>query len=334
MKSEKFLKYFYLLCYLKTHSPEYVSRKELADKFFSGNLKTCEKYCTTLRNSKLVSSKTGVSGGYTYDPCINDTSLTGQDINKLLNELTYKDLEELNKVNLAISDNSVIIRLSKLNYNGLPLLTNLKFNQSILTKKEEQVMIDITDAIRLKHKIKINYISSTIENEKGCVNVYEIKVCPINFTIYNGVAYLNAYYERIVDSKPCGYYSKRNYVVNRIESVTHLEGEKFEINEEDIEILRNKFPYELYDSDPEIEVKICLKYEGFNCFNRVFKNYYSDLIDYRKKEVIIPIKTKSYRECCGNLLALGITFDFLDNTNKVAELYRITLIHLLSKITN
>ena len=326
MKDEKILQYLRVLCYLKSQSPDFISRQELANRFFDGKLKRCETACKHLIDGGLISSRPGTFGGYTYDPTFKMKGLSTSDLNTTLNEYTYSEKRELNKVNLSISDNEVIERLSKITLAGIPLISNLKVDNFSVSPKEEELMVDITDAIRAGYKLKIHYISSQL-NEDGSINEYDCVVCPINFIIFNGAAYLNAYYEKQKDSKPTGERVRRTFVLNRIKVLKHLENDKFVLSNDDRIRIKNKLPYELYDQDPAINFPIRLNYTGYNCFNRVFKNYYYEEVRIDKPYSIITICTKSYWECMGNLLALGNTFEFMETkfSKPVRDLYLDTI---------
>lgn len=333
MKEEKVLQYLKVLCYLKSQNPDYISRRQIAEKFFNGKIKTAENICKHLIDANLISSRPGTLGGYTYDPKKDMNNLKGSDLNCMLNDYSYNNKAELNKINLSISEEDVIDRLSKLSFAGIPLVSNLKVDSGSVSEKEERLMIDITDAIRGSYKLRIKYTASQL-NEDGSVNSFECIVSPINFTIFNGVAYLNAYYEKIKDSRPTGEKVRRVYVLNRIEILEHLECQNFAVNNEDRIKIKSRLPYELYDSDEEITFPIRVYYQGYNCFNRVFKNYYNTSIDIKKHSSIVYLTTKSYLECCGNLLALGNTFEFLDAkySKKVRDLYLKTIDEIREKL--
>ncbi len=326
MNDEKILQYLRVLCYLKSQSPDYVSRQELTDKFFNGKYKRCETTCKHLNEAGLISSRPGTCGGYTYDPTFIMKGLKTSDLNTTLNEYTFSEKRELNKINLSISDNEVIDRLSKISLAGIPLISDLKIDNFTVSVKEEELMVDITDAIRAGYKIKIHYISSQL-NEDGSVNEFDCVVCPINFIIFNGAAYLNAYYEKHKDSKPTGERVRRTYVLNRIKVLKHLENDKFVVSNDDRLRIKNKLPYELYDQDMMVSFPIKLNYTGYNCFNRVFKNYYNKQVRIDRPSCIINITTKSYLECVGNLLALGNTFEFVEDklSKPVRSLYLDTI---------
>ncbi len=330
---EKILQYLRVLCYLKSQSPDFVSRQTLADNFFNGNTKKVETVCKHLNDAGLISSKPGAQGGYTYDPNFNMQNLRTCDVNSALNEFTYSEKMELNKINLSITNNEVIDRLSKMSFAGIPLISDLKINAGYVSIKEEKLMVDITDAIRDSYKIKINYTSSQL-NDDNTVNSFDCVVGPINFVIFNGAAYLNAYYYKIKDGKPTGERVLRTYVLNRIKVLKHLENENFAVTNDDRVRLKNKLPYELYDQDEEISFSIKLYYRGYNCFNRVFKNYYCNDIKIDQCYTYVNVITKSYLECVGNLLALGNTFEFVDSKDSkpIKDLYLKTLEELRDKL--
>ena len=332
-EEEKIIQYLRVLCYLKSQSPDFVSRQKIADKFFDGGTKKVETVCKHLIDAKLVSSKPGSQGGYTYDPTFIMHGLNTSDVNTALNEYTYSEKMELNKINLSINNNEVIERLSKMSFAGIPLISDLKINAVYVSPNEEKLMVDITDAIRGTYKIKINYTSSQL-NEDNTVNSFDCVVGPINFIIFNGAAYLNAYYYKIKDSKPTGERVLRTYVLNRIKVLKHLENENFAVTNDDRLRIKNKLPYELYDQDNEIRFPIKLHYRGYNCFNRVFKNYYCNDIKIDQCYSIVFVTTKSYMECVGNLLALGNTFEFIDSKEckPVKDLYSKTLEDLREKL--
>lgn len=333
VEEEKILQYLRVLCYLKSQSPDFVSRQTLADKFFDGGSKKVETVCKHLIDAGLISSKPGSQGGYTYDPSFIMKGLHNSDVNTTLNDYTFSEKMELNKINLSISNNEVIDRLSRMSFAGIPLISDLKINSGYVSTKEEKLMVDITDAIRDSYKIRINYTSSQL-NEDNTVNSFDCTVAPINFVIFNGAAYLNAYYYKIKDSKPTGEKVLRTYVLNRIVVLKHLENEHFAVANEDRLRLKNKLPYELYDQDEEICFPIKLFYRGYNCFNRVFKNYYCNDIKIDQCYSYVNILTKSYMECVGNLLALGNTFEFIDSeeSKPIQDLYLKTLEELRDKL--
>ncbi len=334
MNGEKFLEYLRVICYLKSRSPEYIKAKEIAEKFFNGSEKKVEACAKALKEAHLVDSVSGANGGYTYSPNFKKDDILGRSIDPYLKSLTFDNTLELNKINLSIQNNDTIDRLKELTFGGLTLISNMKFEATLLSKKEEKIMLDVADAIRDKHKIKVKYVASslTIDNK---INIYEIILCPISFYIFNGSCYLNAYYETTHNGKGTGIFKKRTYVLNRIDenNIIHIDNEHFEINEDDLKIIKNKLPYEIYSSDEELKFKIRLSFRGYNCFNRTFKNYYSESIDYKSPYSIIEIKTKSYLECMSNLLNLGDTFEFVNikESKKVGELYINTIKNLSSK---
>ncbi len=334
MNSDKFLEYLKVLCYLKSRSPEYVKGNELKDLFFDGSKKKLETCVKTLRESNLIDSNSGSQGGYTYSPYFDKKDILGKNIDKLLNNFTFNNVEELNRINLSINGEENIKKIKELSFGSLALVNDLKYDSTILSSKEKKIMLNIVDAIRDKHKIKIKYIASNL-NDDDSINIYEVVLAPINFYIFNGICYLNAYYEKIHDKKLTGELVTRRYVVNRIDenSIIHLDTEHFKIKSKDKEIIKNKLPYEIYDSNNELVFKIKLSYVGYNCFNRTFKNYYSDFIEYKEKYSIIEIKTKSYLECTSNLLSLGNTFEFIDSNESqiIKELYLKTIDELKEK---
>lgn len=329
--SIRILDHIKVLCYLKSQSPNNVSRKDLADRFFEGKLKKVDSVCGNLIECNLVSSRSGTNGGYYYDPQPDLNGLKDKELEALFNGFTYINQEELNDINLFIDEDKNLERFSSINLGGAPMIKNLKTNNYNITENEKEIMNNITDAIRKKYKLRINYTKSVLDKD-GYPEKFECVIAPINFTVYNGLVYLNLIYYHYHNGKPTNEESLRAWIVSKIEILEHLENQKFEVSEDFKEKIKNRFPYEISEFDKETIFPIKIKFEGYNTFNRTFKNYYYDKINLDKPYSIVEIKTKSYWECVNNLLSLGNTFEFKEKekSKPVRELYFRKLENLLS----
>ena len=329
--SKRFLEQLEVLCYLKSQMPNLVSRQELADNFYNGDLRKVENVCKNLIECNLVSSRSGTNGGYYYDPSNYINGLTSDNIESFLNGFTYISQEELNKINFSIGDNEVLERYSTTNLGGAPMIKDLRVNNYKFTPDEIKIIDDIIDARRKQYKLRINYTKSALDKD-GNPEKFECVIAPISFTVFNGLIYLNLIYYHYHDGKPTKRESLRAWIVSKIEILEHLENEKYEISENFIEQIKNRLPYEIADYDNETTFPIKVKFEGYNTFNKTFKNYYYDKIDLNKPYSIVEIKTKSYLECFSNLLSLGDTFEFVENekSKPVRDIYFRKLGELLS----
>lgn len=280
-----------LLSFIKARSPEIISSRELSE-YLEVSPRTLRRYIDILKDEFCIEAKKGNGGGYYY----NSNKKTS---------FSLEGLDELNKINLSIDDEEVIKKLNKINLNGIDLVLNLKFDNANVTKKDLEKMIVITDSIRAKKMI--DYRSITKDGRK-----YEAYIGPICFKIYDGVTYLYAYYRGNV----------RMYTLSNIE-VLGERNETYIIKKEDIDKIKNRPNYELYDRDPLIYFKIKLKKIAFNRFKKEFKNEIK--FDDSLEEAEITIKTQSYLECVAHLLALGENIEFINKTNKVYELYKESL---------
>lgn len=280
-----------LLSYIKARSPEIISGDELSS-YLEVSKRTLRRYIDYLKDDFGIDSKKGRDGGYFFNS-FKKTSFS------------LEGLDELNQINLSIDDEEVIKKLNKINLNGINLCLNLKFDNSEVTKSDLEKMIVLTDSIRAKKMV--NFSSVTKEGRK-----YQAYFGPICFKIFDGVTYLYAYYRNQI----------RMYVLSNIE-ILDERNEKFIIKKEDIEYIKNKPNYELYDKDPLLYFKIKIKKIVYNRFKKEFKNEIK--FDDTKQEAEVTIKTQSYLECLTHLLALQDNFQFLDKKNKMYELYKITL---------
>lgn len=279
-----------ILEYLQTHSPEIISRDEIAS-IFNIDIRTVSRYAKRLQPLGVVSRK-GKKGGYSYEG------------KKLFNS-AFDSIDDLYAINLTLNSSRVLKMFNNKKIGGIILSEDVIFHNDTIPDKALDKMIKILDAIRAKEAIRIKYI------KEG--KPFECTIEPLCFKNYDGFVYLFAYYRN----------SLRIYSVNKLEFVDYIPEQKFEKNEQDIELIKSLPNHEIYGKDPLCSFSIEASKEIYNRLKKSFKNTIK--IDYTKPSQIVNIVTRSYKEVVSILLSCGIYVRFLDKNNPVYTLYKDTI---------
>ena len=279
-----------ILEYLQTHSPEIVSRDEIAS-IFNIDIRTVTRYAKRLQPLGVVSRK-GKKGGYSYE-------------GKKLYNSAFDSIDDLYAINLTLNSPRVLKMFNTKKIGGIVLSDDIIFHNDTIPDKVLDKMIKIVDAIRTQETILIKYI------KEG--KPFECSVQPLCFKNYDGFVYLFAYYRN----------SLRIYSVEKLEFVDYVPDQKFERNKQDIDLIKSLPNHEIYGKDPTCSFVIEASKEVYNRLKKSFKNTIK--IDYTKPSQIITIVTRSYKEVVSILLSCSIYIRFLDKNNPVYTLYKDTI---------
>lgn len=275
---------------LQSHSPLSVSREDLAN-MLSVDIRTITRYAKRL--SLLgVTSKKGKSGGYTYE-------------GKKLYNSTFDCVDDLYAINLTLNSNYVIRLFNKKKVGGINLMEDLIFHNDLISEKDLQKMIKITEAIKNCESISIRYIKDN--------KPFECYVQPICFKNYDGFVYLFAYYRNCL----------RVYSIEKLEFIDYISDNKFVRRKEDIDIIKRLPNHEIYGKDDVCSFTIIAQKEVYNRLKKSFKS--SINIDYTKPYQEVTIVTRSYKEVVSILLSCANFIKFKDKDNPVYNLYKKTL---------
>ena len=320
--SSKFVDTLNILLLLKSVCPNYLPREQIAEKIGIKNVKKIDPYIKTLKSAGLIDGKPGRSGGLYYNPQkeVNDKTK----IDQRLSTLGFDNIEELSKLSFLISDEKLLKRINEITLDGVNLIPNLRIDDFSFSKEDQDKMLILTEAISLHRNVRFTHLKE---------NSYEATVSPICFSLFNGQIYLNANYFKVKDKKVSKESTLKIFLLAKISNIEIIDNSTSQVKKEDFEAIQNRYPYEIFDKDKELNIKIRLFNKGYSVFLRTFKNYGHDLIDFTKEFVDLIIPTKSYYECLRNLLTLGETFEFLDKDNSVFRLYQETIENIADRLS-
>lgn len=284
-----------LLTYLQSHSPELISRNELA-AFLGISVRSVSRYGAKLKSLGVSSSK-GKKGGFYYD-------------GKELFPMALNSIDELFALNLSLINDTMIDKINTLNKNGIKLSKDLMFTNNKISDEDMRKMVKICEAINSKTSIKVTY-------QKNDGTKFDCYLCPICFKNYDGLIYLYAYYREEVHS----------YVLNKLEFKEFCD-HKYDIKKIDLINICNIPNHEIAKFNPPLTFKIKV---NSICYNRLKKSYKDTIkINYNDPVSVVTITTSSYKEEVSLLLSLGSNIEFIDKNNEVYRLYKEEINNLIS----